>query len=237
MSTILSKIRFFWSALVIFIVVAFFMIPLVFLFRKHKGIIMHKLNRVIMFLLGSKAIQVGNMNLDADIYLLNHQGIVDIIAMESLQTNHLRWMAKKELFNIPYIGQLLNLGEMISVDRESKRGILKLMSDVEYSIKTLKRKVVIFPEGTRAKSQKLLNFKSGAKVIAEKFGLKVQPVVVTGSRMLIDESKKVSQKSVVVFNFLPLVDVKNSSEDWYEEIQKQMQEVVDDELKFNNRSR
>lgn len=198
---------------------------------------MHKLNRVIMFLLGSKPIQVGTMDLNADMYLLNHQGIVDIIAMEALQTNHLRWMAKKELFNIPYIGQLLHLGDMISVDRESKKSILKLLNDVKYSINNLERKVVIFPEGTRSKSQKLLNFKSGAKIIAEKLELKVQPVVVTGSRMLVDEAKKLSHKSDVVFNFLPIVDVKNSTEDWYEDIQILMQEVIDDELRFNNRGR
>ena len=218
-------------------IVSFLMIPLVFLFRKHKGIIMHKLNRVIMFLLGSKSVQIGTMDPNADMYLLNHQGIVDIIAMEALQTNHLRWMAKKELFNIPYIGQLLNLGDMISVDRESKKSILKLLSDVKYSIGSLDRKVVIFPEGTRSKGQKLLNFKSGAKIIAEKLELKVQPVVVTCSRMLLDEAKKLSHKSDVVFNFLPIVDVKNSTEDWYEDIQKQMQEAIDDELRFNNRSR
>ncbi len=198
---------------------------------------MHKLNRVIMFLLGSKPIQVGTMDLNADMYLLNHQGIIDIIAMEALQTNHLRWIAKKELFSIPYIGQLLHLGDMISVDRESKKSILKLLSDVKYSINTLNRKVAIFPEGTRSKSQKLLNFKSGAKIIAEKLELKVQPVVVTGSRMLVDEAKKLSHKSDVVFNFLPTIDIKTSREDWYEEIQKQMQKVIDDELKFNNRSR
>ncbi|CUV65545.1 1-acyl-sn-glycerol-3-phosphate acyltransferase [Sulfurovum sp. enrichment culture clone C5] len=237
MNTLLSKIRFFWSAFVIFIVVAFFMIPLVFVFRKHKGIIMHKLNRIIMFLLGSRAIQVGKIDLSADMYIFNHQGIVDIIAMESLQTNHLRWMAKKELFNLPYIGQLLKLGEMISIDRESKKSILKLLNDVKYSISTLDRKVAIFPEGTRSKGQKLLSFKSGAKIIAEKLHLKIQPVVITGSRMLVDESKKTSQSSDVVFNFLPLVDVEKSSEDWYEDIQKQMQEVIDDEFKFNNRSR
>ncbi|MDD5359819.1 MAG: lysophospholipid acyltransferase family protein [Sulfurovaceae bacterium] len=198
---------------------------------------MHKLNRIIMFLLGSRAIKVGKMDLDADMYILNHQGIVDIIAMESLQTNHLRWMAKKELFEIPYIGQLLKLGEMISVDRESKRTILKLINDVKFSLETLHRKVVIFPEGTRSKSQKLLNFKSGAKILSEKLHLKIQPVVVTGSRMLIDESKKTSHKSDVVFNFLPLIDVENSSEDWYEDIQKKMQEAIDDELRFNNRGR
>lgn len=213
------------------------MIPLVFVFRKHKGIIMHKLNRVIMFMINGKVVQLGNMDLDADIYLLNHQGIGDIIAMEALQTNHLRWMAKKELFNMPYIGQLLNLGDMISVDRESKKSILKLIGDVKHSVDTLHRKVVIFPEGTRSKSQKLLTFKSGAKIIAEKLDLKVQPVVVTGSRVLLDEAKKLSRKSMVVFNFLPTIDVKEASEDWYEDVQKKMQEAIDDELKFNNRGR
>ncbi len=237
MSALFAKLRFFYSATVIFIVVAAVMIPLSFLFRRHKGAIMHNANRLIMFLLGAKTIQVGTMDMSADIYLFNHQGIVDIIAMEALQSNHLSWMAKRELFNVFYIGNLLKLGEMIPVDRESKKSILALIDAVKYSIDVLGRKVAIFPEGTRSKTQKLLPFKAGAKIIATKLNLKVQPVVIVGSKMLVDQSKNESHKSDVVFHFLPLVDVATAQESWYEDIQNEMQKVIDSELLVNNRSR
>ncbi len=51
---IYAKIRFYWGAFVISSVVALGMIPLLYLFPKHKGTIIHKLNRFILILMGAK---------------------------------------------------------------------------------------------------------------------------------------------------------------------------------------
>ena len=117
---IFAKIRFYWGAFVISFIVALIMIPLIMVFNKHKGIIMHKLNHLILFLLGGKLEQEGEMDPEADMIVMNHQGIIDIIAMEALQKNHLRWVAKKELFDTFWFGNLLKFGDMISLDRSSK---------------------------------------------------------------------------------------------------------------------
>lgn len=234
---IIAKIKFYYSSFIIFVIVAFFMIPLIAIFRNKKNIIIHRLNRLILLLIGGKLSQIGTMDADADIFIINHQGIVDIIGLEALQTNHLRWIAKKELFEIPYIGYLLRLGEMIPLDRGDKRSMPGLMKEIRYSRDTLNRQVAIFPEGTRAKSQKLLAFKAGTKIIAEKLNLKVQPIVITGSKMLFDEGKKTAHSSTVVYNFLPTIDMTNAPEDWYDNVAIQMQEIIDDELSYNHRSR
>jgi 1-acyl-sn-glycerol-3-phosphate acyltransferase len=111
------------------------------------------------------------------------------------------------------------------------------MKEIRYSRDTLNRQVAIFPEGTRAKSQKLLTFKAGTKIIAEKLNLKVQPIVITGSKMLFDEGRKTAYSSTVVYNFLPTIDMTNAPEDWYDNVAIQMQEIIDDELSYNHRSR
>ncbi len=63
---------------------------------------------------------------------------------------------------------------MIRVDRESRSGLIRLLKDAKETIEKGERAVAIFPEGTRAKEQKLLSFKSGAKLLAEKLNLRVQ---------------------------------------------------------------
>jgi 1-acyl-sn-glycerol-3-phosphate acyltransferase len=213
------------------------MIPLITLFPKKKGSIMHHLNQVIIFLLGGKLEQEGIIDKDADLFVMNHQGIVDIIGMEALQKGHLRWVAKKETFNMPWFGYLLRNGDMISVDREDKKGLLKLIRDVKESINVKKRAVAIFPEGTRSKDQKLLPFKSGTKFIATKLSLKVQPVVITGSKYLFNEHEQTGHNATVRYIYLPIVDVKNASDEWYGILQKNMQETIDGELADHNRSR
>ncbi len=234
---IFAKIRFYWGAAVISFVVGALMIPAIYLFPKHKGIIMHKLNRLSMFLMGAKAVAEGEMDPKADIYLMNHQGIIDIVAMEALQNNHLRWVAKKELFEALWFGNLLKGGDMISIDRSSKSGLIKLMKDVKESLEEKHRCVAIFPEGTRAKGQKLLPFKQGTNMIAQKLGLKVQPVVITGSKHVLNEHNRTGHSGTVHYKFLPTVDVKEASDDWYEKIQETMQQEIDETYQIYHRER
>jgi len=234
---IFAKIRFYWGAFMISFIVAVIMIPLIMLFPKNKGTIMHKLNRLIIFLMGGKLEQVGSFDTDANLIVMNHQGIIDIVGMEALQNNHLRWVAKKELFDALWFGNLLKKGDMISIDRDNKKGLLKLIKDVRESIEVKGRAVAIFPEGTRAKDQALLPFKAGTKFIAKKLQMRVQPIIVTGSKELLNEHNKTGHNATVKYIFLESFDVNEASENWFEELKERMQKSIDDELSNHNRSR
>ena len=213
------------------------MIPALMLFNKHKSTIVHHINRLTLFMMGAKLSQEGTMDPEADMFVMNHQGIIDIVAMEALQNNHLRWVAKKELFDALWFGNLLRHGEMISLDRSSKAGLLKLLKDVKASKEVLHRPVAIFPEGTRAKEQALLPFKQGTKMIANKLGLKVQPVVITGSKWVLNEHDRTGHNGTVHYKYLPTIDVSKADKDWFEKLYNEMQKEIDDEYANDHRSR
>jgi len=213
------------------------MIPALMLFGKYKNTIVHHINRLTLFMMGGKLSQEGIMDTNADMYVMNHQGIIDIIAMEALQNNHLRWVAKKELFNLFWFGNLLRHGEMISLDRGNKAGLIKLLKDVKESKEVKHRPVAIFPEGTRATGQVLLPFKQGTKMIANKLGLKVQPVVITGSKWVFNERNKTGHSGTVHYKFLPTIDVSTANEDWFETLHETMQKGIDDEYTNHHCSR
>lgn len=234
---IFAKIRFYWGAMVISLNTAILMIPTLMIFNKHKSTIVHHINRLTLFMMGGKLAQEGTMDTSADMYVMNHQGIVDIVAMEALQSNHLRWVAKKELFDALWFGNLLRHGEMISLDRSNKAGLIKLIKDVKESKEVLHRPVAIFPEGTRAKEQPLLSFKLGTKMIANKLGLKVQPVIITGSKWVLNEHEKTGHSGTVHYKFLPTIDVSKADKDWFETLHDDMQKAIDDEYTNHNRSR
>ncbi len=234
---IFAKIRFGWNAFVIAVNTGLVMIPAITLFPKYKGAIMHHLNRLTIFLMGAKVTQEGEMDTEADMFVMNHQGIVDIIGMEALQNQHLRWVAKKELFSMPIYGHLLRHGDMISLDRGNKAGLIKLMKDVKESIEEKHRAVAIFPEGTRAKDQTLLPFKQGTKMIAEKLNLKVQPVIITGSKRVVNEHEKTGHGGTVHYKFLPTITADKNNKEWFDNLHKQMQEEIDNEFNDHHRSR
>jgi len=234
---IFAKIRFYWGAFIISFNTAVLMIPALMLFGKYKSTIVHYINSLTLWMMGGIALKKGKIDKNADMYVMNHQGIVDIIGLEAVQNNHMRWAAKKELFDTLWFGNLLRHGEMISIDRGSKSSLRKFIKDVEESRDVYKRPVAIFPEGTRTSKQELLSFKKGTKIIAEKLELKVQPIVITGSKKLLNEHNKTAHSAIVHYHFLPTIDVSKAEEDWYEVLRDDMQKVIDDELTHNNRSR
>jgi len=207
------------------------------LFGKHKSTIVHHINSLTLWMMGGIARKKGTLDKNADMYVMNHQGIVDIIGLEAVQNNHMRWAAKKELFDTIWFGNLLKYGEMISIDRGNKSSLRKFITDVEESRDLYHRPVAIFPEGTRTDKQELLSFKGGTKIIAEKLGLKVQPIVITGSKKLLNEHNKTAHSAIVHYHFLPTIDVSKADKDWYVKLRDDMQKVIDDELTNNNRSR
>ncbi len=233
---IYAKIRFYWGAFVISSIVALLMIPLITIFPKYKGTIMHKLNRAILFFMGAKLKTYGKRDKDANLFLINHQGIMDIIALEAIENTHFRWVAKKELFDTPWFGHLLKNGDMISVDRDNKAGLIKLLKDAKESIEDKKRAVAIFPEGTRAKNQKLLPFKPGAMLVANKLKMRVQPIVIVGSKYVLNEHNKTGHSGTIEIHYLDAFDVKDAPKDWYEKVREDMQRKID-ELETNGKLR
>lgn len=234
---IFAKIRFYYSAFIISFVTAVFMIPTLMLFGKSKRGIIHTMNRIILFLIGGKLTTEGEMKNDVDLYVMNHQSIIDIVGLEALKETNIRWVAKKELFDALWFGNLLRHGGMISLDRKSKTGLIKLIRDVKISREKLHQPIAIFPEGTRTDQQPLLKFKQGTKIIADKLKLKVQPIVITGSKWVLNEHKKTAHSGTVHYKFLPVIDVSKADENWFETLRDDMQKVIDDELAHHSRRR
>lgn len=169
---------------------------------------------------------VGAPRDDANMLIMNHQSMLDIVVMEEIYPKNLCWVAKKEIGEIPLIGQILKIPRMLPIDRSNPRGIVTLIKEAKDRIAD-GRVIAIFPEGTRGRGGKLLKFQSGAKVLADKLELKVQPVVIVGSEIL--DAKNFSFKGgTIKVIYLDLVD--RSDESWLENARKAMQARLDIEL-------
>lgn len=171
----------------------------------------------------------------AEMFLLNHQSDIDIAIMETITKKDLAWVAKKELFNVPFFGLALKLPEDIPVERESKTSLIKLLKDAKRVIDK-KRVITMFPEGTRSGKGQMLPFKSGAKMVADKFKLRVQPVVLmqTAKYYNIKNFSYIPGKIKVIYLDSFIADKSNT--EWLKELRIKMQKAYDDEL-ANNPSR
>ncbi len=234
---IFATIRFYYGAVLISFIAAGIMVPLMIIFPKKRSNILHKGNAVIMFFLGGKIITHGKRDNSADMFVMNHQGIIDIISMEASENTDLRWVAKKQLFDAPWFGYLLKLPNMIEVDRENKSGLIKLLRDAKETKENSNRVIAIFPEGTRTDKQKLLNFKGGTRIISNKLNLSIQPIIITNSKLLLNEHTKTAHSATVHINYLDTFTVNSKDKNWYEEMQEKMQNKIDEEYNKYERER
>ncbi len=227
---IFARIRFLYGVFIIVAVAGLIMVPLMYLFKSRANYILYKYNGLIMKLIGAKIETIGERDNSVDMFIINHQGVIDIIAMEAEQLTDIRWIAKKQIFDIPWLGNLVKISNMISIDRENKAGLVKLFRDAKETKKSNPHRILaIFPEGTRAKEQKLKKFKSGAKLLAEKLKLKVQPVVITNSKKILNQHEFKGESGTVYIHYLEPFVVDKDNKSWYEDLQKSMQEIIDNQ--------
>jgi len=171
----------------------------------------------------------GKEDPDSQLFLLNHQSDIDICIMETISKRDLAWVAKKELFNIPFFGLALKLPEDIAVERESKTSLIKLLRDAKDRL-SKNRVITMFPEGTRSTKGKMLPFKNGAKILADKYQLRVQPVVLIQTSKYYNIKKYYYKagkiKAIYMESFIANKDDKN----WLKDLRVQMQKVYDEEI-------
>jgi len=116
----------------------------------------------------------------------NHQSMVDILSVHKIKT-HFKWVAKIEIFRVPFLGWNLYLNNYISLKRGDAKSIKKMMYDCEKEI-SKGSSVFMFPEGTRSFSGRLKPFKPGAFILAKKMRVPLLPVAINGSKDILNSN-------------------------------------------------
>jgi 1-acyl-sn-glycerol-3-phosphate acyltransferase len=140
------------------------------------------------------------------VIVANHQSLADIILI--YQTHmYFKWVAKKELLKVPFIGGLLWINDHVLLSREEHGSIKDVYRKAAGHLKS-GISMLFFPEGTRSGTDEMGEFKNGAFKLAIKESRPVLPVFLGGAREAIPKggwvfSTKVSARLVV----LPPIDV------------------------------
>jgi 1-acyl-sn-glycerol-3-phosphate acyltransferase len=113
----------------------------------------------------------------------NHQSMFDICVMYKIPLVF-KWVSKKEVFKIPFVGWLLKLHGDILIRRGTTQSTKEMLKKAEEWINK-GCSISIFPEGTRSDDGKIHDFKEGAFMIAKLNKLPVLPVVVEGTRKVL----------------------------------------------------
>lgn len=118
------------------------------------------------------------------IYCANHLSQFDIFSFQGYFPLSFRWLAKEELFRIPFLGRAMANTGAIFINRSQGRKALKSLEQAAERIKG-GASILIFPEGTRSADGILQPFKGGAMLLAIKAGVPIVPVAFLGSHAVL----------------------------------------------------
>lgn len=113
------------------------------------------------------------------IIIANHQSMADIVL--AYQTKmQFKWVAKKSLFKLPFLGWSLSLAKHIKLERGNFTSIKKVYREASFWLRS-NTSVLFFPEGTRSQTDEMGDFRNGAFKLAIKEHVPILPILFEGT--------------------------------------------------------
>jgi 1-acyl-sn-glycerol-3-phosphate acyltransferase len=147
--------------------------------------------RLLLCFAGARVEVLGLQNLPTaggSLFVSNHQGAFDIPLLLGYIPGFKGFVAKKEAGRLPIVGIWIRLLRCIILDRkdlrQSARAIARGVSDLQAG-----RSLIVFPEGTRSKSNVMKRFKDGSFKLATRSGAAIVPLTIDGSYRLLEGNR------------------------------------------------
>lgn len=114
------------------------------------------------------------------VFVANHQGAFDIFLIYGFLGRNFKWMMKKGLRKLPFVGKACQSAGHIFVD---KSGPKKIQETIQHAEKVLQggTSLMVFPEGARSFTGHMGYFKKGVFQLADELQLPVVPLTIDGS--------------------------------------------------------
>ncbi|MBY0507430.1 MAG: 1-acyl-sn-glycerol-3-phosphate acyltransferase [Bryobacteraceae bacterium] len=126
------------------------------------------------------------------IFASNHMSLIDTPLLVSQIPHALCFLAKKELFSVPFMGWYLRRQGHIPIERSEPKATLRSMADAARVIEPERRSLLAFPEGTRSADGAMLPFKEGTAMLALRSRTPLLPMAVVGTeRIMVAKSLEI----------------------------------------------
>jgi 1-acyl-sn-glycerol-3-phosphate acyltransferase len=141
------------------------------------------------------------------IFVANHSGLHDILSLSAYLPIQFRWIAKKSLFRVPFMGWHMRRSGYIAIDRENPRDAARSIIDAARVIQSGVN-AIAFPEGTRSRTGNLSHFRSGAFSLALRTGVPLVPITLDGSyRVIAPKTLQVNPGTIIRVRINPPIDL------------------------------
>jgi len=155
----------------------------------------------------------------------NHQSNFDIPVLQAYLSTHFKWLAKAELFKIPFFGYVLKRAGYLSIDRSDRVSAVKSLKKATEIIRS-GVSVLIFPEGTRSQDGNIRPFKKGGFVLAVDAGVPVVPVIINGTWSIMSKKGILIRPGNVILEITEPIETSNYTRKIKDELLERVRNVV-----------
>lgn len=160
------------------------------------------------------------------VIVANHQSDFDIPIMLASMDKPYGMVAKMSIKKIPLVRTWMDYIGCTFIDRSDARQSIKALNESGNQI-TLGRSIVIFPEGTRSKSDEMAEFGSGAFKVAFKHKAPIIPVCIDGSYRIMEANNgKWIKPGHVIVTVLPAIETADMERSEQKTIDKRIREEL-----------
>jgi len=126
----------------------------------------------------------GARALPTGVLMANHESAIDILVLLLAVPQDVRFLAKKSIFYVPFLGWSMWLAGFVPVERGRSDKAKEVFDELADRVRN-GLSVLIFPEGTRSRDGELHDFKKAGFLLALKAGIPVVPIGIHGSRAIL----------------------------------------------------
>ncbi|OAB80540.1 MMPL family transporter [Cochleicola gelatinilyticus] len=139
------------------------------------------------------------------VIIANHTSFLDILAVGMLHPNII-FLVNDWVYNSPVFGRAVRMAGFYPVSGGIDKGVEVLRDKVDqgYSL-------MIFPEGTRSKTNKIRRFHKGAFYLAETFKIDVLPILIHGNSEVLPKGSFVIKDGGISVKILPRIEADDVS--------------------------
>src|SRR5258708_5548570 len=119
------------------------------------------------------------------IFASSHASYMDTPVILANIPVQFRFLAKKGLFSVPFMGWHLTRAGHVPVYRDNPRAAVKTLGLAADAVQKRGISLLVFPEGGRTPTGELQEFKDGAAYIAIRAGVPIVPVALIGTRAVL----------------------------------------------------
>jgi 1-acyl-sn-glycerol-3-phosphate acyltransferase len=120
----------------------------------------------------------------AYVFVMNHQSMLDIPVAFAFIPLNIRFIFKKILYWVPFLGWFVWRTKMVPVDRKNAAQAYGSLSTGVRRVKS-GISIIAYPEGTRSTEGEILRFKRGPFVLAQAAGVPVVPIAIDGTHRVL----------------------------------------------------